>query len=105
MEGHQRNLDLYDRFNARVAGVSRNDITTLKYWSDELGLTFPILSNTAGHLGIWFGAQPPGYPMFSRMTVIIDKQGVIRYMRRGSPDFHGILTKLKELHAEEEVTP
>ncbi len=104
MEGHQRNLDLYDRFNARVAGVSRNDVTTLKYWSDELGLTFPIISNVAGHIGIWFGAQPPGYPMFSRKTVIIDKTGVIRYMRRGSPDSHEILETLKLLHAEE-VTP
>jgi peroxiredoxin Q/BCP len=105
MEGHQRNLELYDRFNARVAGVSRNDITTLKYWSRDLGLTFPILSNVAGHLGIWFGAQPPGYPMFARMTVIIDKQGVIRYMHRGSPDYHAILAQLKVLHAEEGVTP
>jgi len=101
MEGHQRNLDLYDRFNARVAGVSRNDVTTLKYWTDELGLNFPIISNVAGHIGIWFGAQAPGYPMFSRKTVIIDKTGVIRYMRNGSPDFHEILATLKQLHAEE----
>jgi peroxiredoxin Q/BCP len=104
MEGHQRNLELYDRFNARVAGVSRNDVTTLRYWTDELGLTFPIMSNVAGHIGLWFGAQPPGYSMFSRKTVIIDKTGVIRYMRRGSPDFHEILATLKQLHAEE-VTP
>lgn len=104
MEGHQRNLDLYDRFNARVAGVSRNDVTTLKYWVEDLGLTFPIISNVAGHIGIWFGAQPLGYSMFSRKTVIIDKTGVIRYMRSGSPDFHEILETLKQLHAEE-VTP
>ena len=104
MEGHQRNLYLYDRFNARVAGVSRNDVTTLKYWTDELGLEFPIISNVAGHIGIWFGAQPPGYPMFNRKTVIIDKTGVIRYMRNGSPDYHEILETLKQLHAEE-VTP
>jgi peroxiredoxin Q/BCP len=101
MEGHQRNLYLYDRFNARVAGVSRNDVATLKYWTDELGLEFPIISNVVGHIGIWFGAQPPGYPMFSRKTVIIDKNGIIRYMRNGSPDYHEILETLKQLHAEE----
>jgi peroxiredoxin Q/BCP len=43
--------------------------------------------------------------MFSRMTVIIDKQGVIRYMHRGSPDYHAILAQLKVLHAEEGGTP
>jgi peroxiredoxin Q/BCP len=101
MEGHQRNLHLYDRFNARVAGVSRNDVDTLKFWSDELELTFPILANPVGHIGMWFGALPPGYPMFSRKTVIIDRQGVIRYMRYGTPDFHDILETLKKLNAEE----
>lgn len=101
MEGHQRNLYLYDRFNARVAGVSRNDIPTLDHWAKELGLTFPIFSNTVGHIGIWFGAQAPGYPMFSRKTVIIDKTGVVRYMRNGSPDYHEILQQLKMLQAEE----
>ncbi|MDX9710178.1 MAG: redoxin domain-containing protein [Trichloromonas sp.] len=101
MEGHQRNLELYDRFNARVAGVSRNDVNTLKFWSDELELTFPILANPVGHIGMWFGALPPGYPMFSRKTVIIDRQGVIRYMRNGTPDFHDILRTLKKLNAEE----
>jgi len=45
MEGHQRNLSLYDRFNARVAGVSVDDVTTLKYWAKSLDLTFPLLSN------------------------------------------------------------
>lgn len=97
MEGHERNLYLYDRFNARVAGVSRNDVSTLKYWVSDLGLSFPILSNVTGHLGIWFGAQPPGYPMFSRRTVIIDKYGIIRYMQNGSPEYHEILMVLKDL--------
>ena len=45
MEGHERNLYLYDRFNARVVGVSRDDVLTLKYWGNGLGITFPLLSN------------------------------------------------------------
>ena len=46
-------------------------------------------------------AQEEGYPMFRRRTVIIDKTGVIRYMRNGSPDFREILLLLKKLHQEE----
>lgn len=102
MEGHQRNLYLYERLNARVAGVSRDQVETLKFWAEDLGLTFPVLSNTIGHLGIWFDTLEAGYPMFSRKTVIIDKWGIIRYMRSGSPDFREILTLLKQLHDEEE---
>src|SRR5512145_1299831 len=101
MEGHQRNLYLYDRLNARVAGVSRDQVATLEYWTEEMGLTFPIFSNPVGHLGIWFDTLEEGYPMFSRKTVVIDKWGVIRYMQAGSPDFREIFTLLKQLHEEE----
>jgi len=104
MEGHQRNLYLYDRFNARVVGVSRDDVTTLKYWAKSLDLTFPLLSNVTGFLGADFGVGPSpeikGYAVFSRRTVIIDKKGIIRYVRDGSPDFKDILLFLKKLNQE-----
>jgi len=100
MEGHQRNLSLYERFNARVLGVSRDDVTTLKYFSNELGLTFPLLSNVTGFLGAYFHIQPEGKPIFGRRTVIIDKKGIIRYVRDGSPDFKDILLFLKKLNQE-----
>ena len=104
MEGHQRNLSLYDRFNARVLGVSVDDVTTLKYWAKSLDLTFPILSNVTGFLGRSLGIDPSpeikGYPVFSRRTVIVDKSGIIRYVRDGSPDFKDILLFLKKLNQE-----
>ncbi len=100
MEGHQRNLYLYERFNARVLGVSRDDVTTLKYWANGLGVTFPLLSNVTGFLGVYFQTQPDGKPIFGRRTVIIDKKGVIRYVRDGSPEFKDILLFLKKLNQE-----
>jgi len=104
MEGHQRNLYLYDRFNARVVGVSVDDMTILKYWAKSLDLTFPLLSNVSGFLGASLGIEPSpeikGYPVFSRRTIIIDKKGIIRYSKDGSPDFKEILLFLKKLSEE-----
>ena len=100
MEGHQRNLSLYDRFNARVLGVSRDDVITLKYWAKGLDLTFPLLSNVTSFLGVSVDAQPDGRPIFSRRTIIIDNKGIIRYVRDGSPDFKDILLFLKKLNQE-----
>lgn len=100
MEGHQRNLYLYERFNARVLGVSRDDVTTLKYWAKGLDLTFPLLSNVTAFLGVSFDIQLEGKPIFGRRTIIIDKKGVIRYVRDGSPDFKDILLFLKKLDQE-----
>lgn len=100
MEGHQRNLYLYDRFNARVLGVSRDDVVTLKYWAKSLDLTFPLLSNITAFLGVSVGAQPEGSPIFSRLTIIVDKKGIIRYAQEGSPRFKEILLFLKKLREE-----
>ena len=100
MEGHQRNLYLYERFNARVLGASRDDVITLKYWANGLDLTFPLLANVTGFMGAYFDIQPEGKPIFGRRTVIIDKKGVIRYVRDGSPDFKDILLFLKKLNQE-----
>jgi len=100
MEGHQRNLSLYERFNARVLGVSRDDVLMLKYWAKSLDLTFPLLSNITAFLGVSVGVQPEGMPIFGRLTVIIDKKGIIRYAREGSPVFKDILLFLKKLDQE-----
>jgi peroxiredoxin Q/BCP len=109
MEGHQRNLSLYDRFNARVVGVSVDDVTTLKYWAKSLDLTFPILSNVTGFLGAYFGVgsspEIKGFPVFDRRTVIIDRNGIIRYVKDGSPDFKDILLFLKKLNQEGRLDP
>ena len=104
MEGHQRNLGLYDRFNARVVGVSVDDVTILKYWAKSLELTFPLLSNVSGFLGAWFNVKPSpeikGFPVFDRRTVVIDKTGIIRYVKDGTPDFKDILLFLKKMNQE-----
>lgn len=102
MEGHQRNLYLYERFNTQVVGVSRDDVTTLQYWGKDLGITFPLLSNISGYLGESFGMRLDNQPVFPRRTVIIDTKGVIRYVRDGSPDYKDILLFLKKLHSERE---
>jgi len=100
MEGHERNFYLYDRFNARVLGVTRDDVTTLKYWAKGLDLTFPLLSNITGFLGVSVGVQADGKPIFSRRTIIVDKNRIIRYARDGSPVFKEILIFLKKLNQE-----
>ena len=101
MEGHERNTYLYDRFNARVAGVSRDDATTLRYWGDQLGISFPLLANVTGYLGTALGVLPDGSPVFSRRTVIVDRKGQIRYARDGSPDYRDILLQLKAIQEEQ----
>ena len=103
MDGHQRVRFLYDRLNARVLGVSRSDLGSNKQFAQWLSLEFPLASAPTSMMGVNYGVYPdkPPYPFsFKRRTLIIDKKGIIRYVRDGSPDFEEILNLLLKLEEE-----
>ncbi len=108
MDAHQRDLYLYERLNARVLGVSMDDVITNKYFAQSLWLEFPLLSNPLAWMGKAYGAyseKPPFLPdgslnNFGRRTVVIDKKGIVRYIRDGSPDNKEILQLLLRLEEE-----
>ncbi|MBP1732252.1 MAG: hypothetical protein H6Q55_2681 [Deltaproteobacteria bacterium] len=100
MQGHQKNLSVYDGLNARVVGVSRDDAATLAFWAKHLRITFPLLSNISGYAGEFYGAVKVGQFPFERLTVILDKKGIIRYMKDESPNYEEIISFLKKLNEE-----
>ena len=108
MEAHNRDLYLYERLNARVLGVSMDDPITNKHFAESLELEFPIISNPLPWMGMAYGAyrdKPPFGPdgtsnWFGRRTVIIDRKGIIRYIKDGSPDNQEILKFLLNLEKE-----
>ena len=108
MEAHNRILYLYKRLNARVLGVSMDDPITSKYFAANLELEFPLISNVSPWMGISYGAyrdKPPFLPdgtpkWFGRRTVIIDKKGIVRYLKDGPPENKEILEFLLKLEKE-----
>ena len=108
MEAHNRELYLYKRLNAQVLGASMDDPVTNRYFARSLDLDFPIISNVLPWMGMQYGAyshDPPFLPdgspkWFGRRTVIIDKNGIVRYIKDGSPDVKEILSFLLKLEKE-----
>ena len=108
MEAHNRELYLYKRLNAQVLGASMDDPVTNRYFARSLDLDFPIISNVLPWMGMQYGAfshtkpfLPDGSPKwFGRRTVIIDKNGIVRYIKDGSPDVKEILSFLLKLEIE-----
>jgi len=108
MEAHNRDLYLYKRLNTQVLGVSMDDPMTLKHFAESLELEFPLVSNVLPWMGMAYGAyrdKPPFLPdgnpqWFGRRTIIIDKRGIIRYIKDGSPDNKEILRFLLQLEKE-----
>ena len=108
MEAHNRDLYLYKRLNARVLGVSMDDPVTNKYFAESLALEFPIISNVLGWMAKSYGAYSDTRPFgpdgsihtFGRRTVVIDKRGIVRFIKAGSPDNKEILSLLLQLEKE-----
>ncbi len=102
--GHQRNLQFYDRLNTRVLVIDRDDVGTNKQFIKAYSLEFPVGSSVTARVGQEHGVYPTQdpypTPRFKRRTLIIDKAGIIRYIKDGSPDYKEILDFLVKLEEE-----
>ena len=76
---------MIDRFNeadTQVLGVSIDSKHSHKKWAESLGgVTFPLLQDfhPKGAMAISYGNYLENKGKIARSTVIIDKQGVVRY--------------------------
>ncbi len=102
--GHQRNLHFYDRLNTKVLVIDRDDVGTNKQFIKAYKLEFPVGSSVTARVGQEHGVypkqEPYPTPRFKRCTLIIDKAGIIRYIRDGSPDYKEVLNFLVKLEEE-----
>ena len=99
---------IYDRFedlNTEVVAVSVDSIFTHKAWADGLGgISYPLLSDFWPHGGVseLFGVMREAEGFSDRAIIIIDKEGVIRYIDivepKEIPEIEPALDVLKSLN-------
>ena len=91
MQAFQADLSRFESLNAQVLGVSPDDVETHKKFSASLGLRFPLVTDKGGAIQKRYA---PG-----RITYLIDRDGIIRFVQKGMPvheDFLRELGKLKK---------
>ncbi len=66
------------RNGAVIVGVSRDDLSAHALFADELELPFALLSDADGQVRRAFGNPDGSTDLVSRITYVIDKQGVVR---------------------------
>jgi thioredoxin-dependent peroxiredoxin len=67
--------------DAEVLGVSVDSVDSHQRWSQELGLNFPLLSDTDGAVSKLYGVLGTfrdGKPASQRVTFLIDSGGIIK---------------------------
>jgi peroxiredoxin Q/BCP len=89
MQAFQRDLEEFESLDAQVLGVSQDSMKTHEKFARENGFSFPLIADMDGNIAKLY----PG----GRVTYIIDKEGIVRFVQKGLPDNDLLLLELKKL--------
>ncbi len=82
MRAYQAGLALFVQAGAQVLGASVNKPNKNRKFADSLGLTFPLLCDISKRVSEQYGVLN-FFRLSSRVTFVIDRDGVIRNIFRG----------------------
>lgn len=89
MQAFQRDLEEFERLNAQVLGVSDDSMETHRKFAKENRISFPLIADEDGKIAKRYHG--------GRVTYIIDKKGIIRFVQKGVPDNDLLLRELEKL--------
>ena len=73
----------YRALGAEIVGISADPPDRNLAWSRELRLPFRLLSDPAGRVATAYGAWDGTWRLPKRVTIIVDRSGVVRYVEAG----------------------
>ncbi|MDY6951227.1 MAG: redoxin domain-containing protein [Thermodesulfobacteriota bacterium] len=86
----QRDLEEFEDEDAVILGASKDSMKTNRRFAEEHGIGFPLISDSDKAIRRRYGT--------GRLTYLIDKEGVTRFMQKGVPDNDVLLKELKRIN-------
>jgi peroxiredoxin len=77
MKNFQQNLEKLEAADTQVLGVSMDSLYANKAFADQIGVTFPLLSDWGGDVTRQYGIFVDKYKAARRVNFLIDKNGKI----------------------------
>lgn len=84
MQAFQQNLAKLEAADTQVLGVSMDSPFSNKAWAQQIGVTFPLLSDWGGDITKEYGLYNPKYKATRRVNYLIDKEGKVMEMQLDS---------------------
>jgi mycoredoxin-dependent peroxiredoxin len=81
MQNFQANLKRLEAADTQVLGISMDSPYSNKAWADQIGVTFPIISDWGGDTTKAYGVFNPEYKAARRVNYLIDKTGKVIEMQ------------------------
>jgi peroxiredoxin Q/BCP len=82
-------MEEFEKLDAQIIGVSTDIMETLQKFVSEERIGFPLVSDTGKKIKKDYGD--------GRITYLIDKKSIIRYIQKRVPNNHDFIEKLKSL--------
>lgn len=82
MTAYQDQLKTLEGTDTQVLGVSMDSPFANKAWAQQIGVTFPLLSDMGGDISKEYGIYNPSYKAARRVTYLIDKDGKVVEMQK-----------------------
>lgn len=83
MSDFQRNLEKLRTSETQVLGISGDEVNTQRSFAGSLNLGFPLLSDRGYQMARKYGIMGRKDQRPARTTIVIDKQGIVRYVEQG----------------------
>lgn len=84
MKAYQADIAKFEAAGAQVLGISVDGAEANRKFAQNLGATFPILSDPEKATAKAYGALNFTHLFANRVTFVIDKDGVIQHIEKGS---------------------
>lgn len=81
---YQSGLEKFDRAQAQVIAVSVDSPAKIKAYAESIKAAYPVLSDQRRAVSRSYGVLMPVIRLAKRVTFVIDPQGVIQSIQRGS---------------------
>jgi len=103
MKAFQKNLQKLEAADTQVLGVSMDSPFANKAFADQIGVTFPLLSDWGGEVTHKYGIYTDKYKAARRVTYLIDKAGKVAEMQvdKDAVDPTAIVTSCKRQKLKE----
>jgi peroxiredoxin len=84
LKAYQADIAKFEETNTQVIGISVDSYAANKRFAEDIGVTFPLLSDFKRQVVRDYGIFDEERFVGNRATFVIDKDGVIRHIEQGS---------------------
>lgn len=84
MQAYQSGIAGFEQSNTQVLGISLDPPERNRKFAQEIGATFPLLSDTQKATAKAYGVLNMTHLFADRVTFVIDREGIIRRIDKGS---------------------